>query len=268
MERLEIAPPALAAWARRRRRAQELRERHAFARQLLALYQALLDVQERAFLRALAAPPEPPALARYVTDRVMADVQEVTAAAGPPALVMAARERLRDAEPVELVARWLAGERQPAVDEYFARAATGPVLEALGPDAAAACRWPHPDGGCPRCGALPQVSYFTDAGEALVSAPRMLLCCRCGASWVHQRMTCPGCGEQATARLPIFAEEERFPHLRAEACETCRRYVIAVDVRRDPAAVPSVDELIALPLDLYAQERGFAKLMPNLMAIG
>jgi hypothetical protein len=29
-----------------------------------------------------------------------------------------------------------------------------------------------------------------------------------------------------------------------------------------------VDELIALPLDLYAQEQGFAKLVPNLMAIG
>ena len=32
--------------------------------------------------------------------------------------------------------------------------------------------------------------------------------------------------------------------------------------------MPIVDELVALPLDLYAQEHGFAKLVPNLMAIG
>ena len=32
--------------------------------------------------------------------------------------------------------------------------------------------------------------------------------------------------------------------------------------------MPVVDELVALPLDLYAQERGFTKIMPNLMGIG
>jgi FdhE protein len=112
------------------------------------------------------------------------------------------------------------------------------------------------------------VSCFPDAGESLVSAPRLLLCGRCAESWVHPRMTCAGCGEQTTARLPIFADAEQFPHLRADACETCRRYLITVDLRKDPEAVPIVDELVALPLDLYAQERGFAKILPNLMAIG
>jgi formate dehydrogenase maturation protein FdhE len=81
-------------------------------------------------------------------------------------------------------------------------------------------------------------------------------------------MTCVGCGEEATAKLPIFADGDRLPHLRADACETCRRYLITVDLRRDPEAVPVVDELVALPLDLYAQERGFAKITPNVMAIG
>jgi len=101
-----------------------------------------------------------------------------------------------------------------------------------------------------------------------VSGPRMLLCCRCGESWVHQRMTCPGCGEQATSKLPIFADAERFPHLRADACESCRTYVITIDLRKEAGAVPVVDELVALPLDLYVQARGFAKVVPNLMAIG
>jgi len=109
---------------------------------------------------------------------------------------------------------------------------------------------------------------LTDAGETLVSGLRMLACCRCGESWIHQRMTCPGCGEQTTGKLPIFADAERFPHLRADGCETCKQYLITIDLRKEPQAVPVVDELVALPLDLYVKERGFTKIVPNLMAIG
>ena len=105
-------------------------------------------------------------------------------------------------------------------------------------------------------------------------------------------MTCPGCGESSSSRLPIFSEEgtasgERgsvvrglqgklgdrtgephkavFSHVRIEACESCRRYVLSIDLASDPAAVPEVDEMAALPLDLYARERGFTKIIPNLM---
>ena len=105
-------------------------------------------------------------------------------------------------------------------------------------------------------------------------------------------MTCPGCGEDSSTRLPIFSEEgtssgERgsvvrglqgrlpgdsptgqkavFPHIRIEACDSCRQYLLNVDLASDPAAVPVVDELAALPLDLYARDRGFSKITPNLM---
>jgi formate dehydrogenase maturation protein FdhE len=53
--------------------------------------------------------------------------------------------------------------------------------------------------------------------------------------------------------------------VRIEACDACRHYLLNVDLAADPAAVPIVDELDALPLDLYARERGFAKITPNLM---
>jgi len=119
-----------------------------------------------------------------------------------------------------------------------------------------------------------------------------LLCGRCCASWGYARMTCPGCGEDSSSRLPIFNEEgttsgERgsvvrglptgpnghngsahkavFPHMRIDACDTCRRYLLSIDLAADPAAVPVVDELAALPLDLYAREQGFSKITPNLM---
>jgi formate dehydrogenase maturation protein FdhE len=66
----------------------------------------------------------------------------------------------------------------------------------------------------------------------------------------------------------VFAEADVLPHLRADGCESCHRYLITVDLRKEPIAVPLVDELAALPLDLYVQARGFTKIVPNLMGIG
>ena len=53
--------------------------------------------------------------------------------------------------------------------------------------------------------------------------------------------------------------------MRIEACESCRQYVLSVDLASEPAAVPMVDELAAIPLDLYAREQGFSKITTNLM---
>jgi FdhE protein len=53
--------------------------------------------------------------------------------------------------------------------------------------------------------------------------------------------------------------------MRVDGCHTCRTYLLNVDMPKDPAAVPFVDELAALPLDLAAQEQGFRKITPNLM---
>jgi hypothetical protein len=263
MERLQTAPAAVPSWAERRRRVSALRERWLHAEEMLSLYAALLSLQERAAQAALDDRPSLGALAGYVAARVIPDIVEVTRAAGPPTLVAAVAEPLGD--PDAAVRRWLAGEPQPPVPEYLARAASAPVLEALGA-VSTLPRSPH-DGGCPRCGGRPQLAYFVESGEPLVTAPRHLLCSRCGGSWIHERTACPACGERSTAKLPIFADPERLPTLRADACETCRRYLITVDGRKDPAAVPIADELVALPLDLHARERGFAKIVPNLMGI-
>jgi formate dehydrogenase maturation protein FdhE len=78
-------------------------------------------------------------------------------------------------------------------------------------------------------------------------------------------MTCAGCGESTGTKLPIFQEQERFPHVRVDACQTCRKYLLTFDLRRDTRAVPVVDEIAALPLDLYARDQGLTKIAPNLM---
>ena len=53
--------------------------------------------------------------------------------------------------------------------------------------------------------------------------------------------------------------------MRIEACESCRRYILSIDLATERAAVLLVDEMAAIPLDLYARERGFSKVIPNLM---
>lgn len=253
-------------WPERRRRAEQLRDRHPFAAEVLTLYLALLDVQEPAFEAARGLAPEAVAgLARELLPRVL----DATVAAGPALLSEAAVGRFHSADLDDLIGRWLRGsgnDEQSLVDRYLARAACAPVLEAMEPDALAVlCPGERDARHCPRCGGAPQVAFFALSGEDLVTGPRHLVCARCGGDWVFPRMVCAGCGEETGARLPVYSETEQFPHLRIDACETCRRYLLAVDLRRDAAAVPVVDELAALPLDLYAGERGLTKVVPNLM---
>ena len=281
-----------APWAERRRRTLELRGRHAFAAELLDFYGALLGVQERAFDEATSIRPPAQHLVAYVAEMVVPAVVDVSIACGPAKLREEVATRMDSGDPREVVAAWTGGEEQPMVDRYIARAALGPVLEALGPEVAASCVGVRDRLHCPFCGGAPQLSYFALAGEDLAAGGRFLFCARCHATWGYPRMTCAGCGESSTSRLPIFSEEgttsgERgsvvrglpvgpngsngsapkaiFPHVRIEACETCHRYLLNVDLAADPAAVPVVDELDALPLDLYARERGFSKITPNLM---
>ena len=285
------AAVAAGPFADRRSRTRDLLARYPFAREVLDLYGALLGVQENAYGEVISARPGAPDLVAYVAERVVPAVVEVTVAAGPQKLREAVAGRFHSNNPLELVAAWIGGEQQDLVDRYLARASVGPVLEALGADVASSCIGPRDERHCKTCGGVPQLSYFAVASEDLAAGGRFLLCSRCHSTWGYARMTCPGCGEDSSSRLPIFNEEgnasgERgsvvrglegrlgdhrkenkavFPHIRIEACESCRGYLLNIDLLADPDAVPIVDEIAALPLDLYAGERGFSKITPNLM---
>jgi Protein involved in formate dehydrogenase formation len=261
--------------AERRLRAEALRDRHPFAAELLTLYLALLAVQEE----ACEHPPSPDELPRWAADRVLPAVVETTVAAGPAALGVAARERFESGDAGRALAGWLEGAELHPVDRYLARATLTPALEALG----GACAG-QPDGHaetCPRCAGPPQLSWLAASGDKLVSGHRSLLCARCGWSWKASRSMCPACGESKEEKLVVFAEELHgavsgngehtngsqpvFPHMRIAACSSCSTYLIEVDLGADGRAVPEVDELAALPLDLHASDQGLRKVTPNLM---
>ena len=56
-----------------------------------------------------------------------------------------------------------------------------------------------------------------------------------------------------------------FNHVRVECCDSCRCYIKTVDLTRSGLADPVVDEIAAIPLDLWAQGQGYSKLQTNLM---
>jgi FdhE protein len=253
-------------WPDRRRRTAELRSRQPFAEDVLALYAGLLGGQERAWDEATSSGVEASGLMTFLTDRVLPGVVEATMSAGPEKLRQALPGRLHSADLDDLFLRWLESKEQAVVDRYLARAALSPVLEAR-PDLRSLCTGPRDERHCPSCGGLPQLSYLGFSDEALVSGPRYLLCSRCEASWIYPRLACPACGEQSAPRLQVLEEEGEatFRHLRIDVCESCSHYLLCVDLRKDAAAVPLVDELAATPLHLFAQDRGLTRVVPNLM---
>ena len=286
---MPVAVVARDVWTERRRRVLELRGRQGFARQLLDFYGALLSVQEKAHLDAARASPPADRLASYVAEVVVPSVLDVSLSMGPERMRSLLIHRLETKEPRAIVQRWILGEDQPVVDRFLARASLEPVLEALDAGVKAACAGLRDARHCPACGGPPQLSFFAASPEDLATGPRHLLCARCAATWGYPRMTCAACGEDASAKLPIFSEHgtasgERgsvvrglphgavqaqhpavFPHVRVEACDTCHQYLLNIDLAADPKAVPIVDELAAIPLDLYARDRGFTKITTNLM---
>lgn len=277
-------------WPERRERARELADRWAFAAEVLELYTALLDVQERAFETARDDRPLPDRLAHYAAQTVLPKIIAVSAAHGPSAMIESVVSSSNDMELESTIDAWLRGKAVGSVERYLARASTGPILEALGANVIERAPSERDDRRCPACGGLPQLSYFASSSENLVTARRYLVCSRCASVWPFARLTCAGCGENETKNLLVYGElgttqaeiseniikartegtkasgpVAQFPHLRIDGCRTCSHYLLCVDLERDQRAIPIVDELAAIPLSLYAAEHGLTKIVPNLM---
>jgi formate dehydrogenase maturation protein FdhE len=116
---------------------------------------------------------------------------------------------------------------------------------------------------CPRCGAPPVAAVLREEGQ---SAKRFLLCALCLIEWECLRILCPSCGEQSFEKLPIFTAEQ-FAHVRVDACDRCRHYVKTIDLTKDGLAVPYVDDIASVSLDLWARERDYIRLKRNVLGL-
>ena len=263
-------------WRRRRARAIALLSRAPHADEMLEFYVGLVELQEGVAAEVSPAPEgfaEPSfALLEPLFLGFLRDVEPI----GTVVMAGAARALL-DTDAAERVERlhafWL--ERDP--DDFLPRAFTEGVAWALVGQAARGTLEPDHRGDeagsvgsssprlrCPICGSPPQVSALRDDPGAL--GRRLLVCSLCATEWAFPRLTCAHCGSGDSDRLRVH-EVESVPHVRIEECADCARYVKAVDLRKDGAAEPVVDDLATPELDLWASEQGLVKVHLNLLGL-
>ncbi len=290
-----------AAWAARRDRVERLRAERPHADELLAFYGDVLDLQEPLYAKALGSRwlgavgaddgkpprlrlsrlPERPrerAFARFVRAVPASATDLLRAVAGRLAAEPTAMSALLGAvlggRPVTEVAASLDCEER--VLEYFPRAFLQPIAEALAARTPVGAGEPAGEAGtpaagdaparaaCPCCGAAPIAAVLRDLPET--RGRRTLVCSLCLTEWGFPRTRCPACGEERPERRPHHVSES-WPHVRLEECGSCRTYLKAIDLREAGLAVPVVDELASVELDLWAAGQGLSKLRRNLLGL-
>jgi len=117
---------------------------------------------------------------------------------------------------------------------------------------------------CPVCGFKPSVSYITDTED--VEGARYLTCVLCHTEWLYNRTQCVRCQNNEDDTLNYYYHTEE-PHVMVQACERCNTYIKLIDMRVDGLAVPYLDDVATLSLDLWAKENGFLRFERNLLGL-
>jgi FdhE protein len=164
----------------------------------------------------------------------------------------AAQERL-------LIEQWEGPQNTEPAARFFGRVLLQPFAEYLA--SRGSIRVDGTPSNCPFCNARPLLAILRGEGDG---GKRSLLCSLCSTEWPFRRVLCPCCGEENKDRLPIYVADD-FDHVRVDACDTCRTYIKTVDLTKDGRAVPIVDEIATVVLDVWAEEHGYSKLEPNLL---
>jgi FdhE protein len=268
-----------AHWEKRIERARVLAETYPFAAQVLAFYREIA-----AFQKSLLSSLKPVSGNGKERDADLPfgdclDLVPILPSfpvflklierVGTPVLAQAATKLARE-EPGRweglLLACWKTGGKVVEGTEethlFFARAFLQPCAEELA--RRRAIELPRfGSSTCPICGGRPQVGVLREEGHG---AKRSLVCSLCLTEWDYRRVICPACGEDEFEKLSAYTASQ-FEHMRVEACETCKTYINTVDLTKNGLAIPEVDELAAIPLSLWAQEKGYTKLQRNLLGL-
>jgi FdhE protein len=255
-------------WDQRIRRADELAAAHPFAAEGLRFYASLAAFQKSMYEgleprngalggdldRSLLLPWLGPFLAhvQQIAPQPLAQAAAILSAAGGERWGELLEEFWREGpeatlDPVEGLLAW--AFLQPYAEHLADQA--GPLEIHATPSL------------CPRCGGLPLVGVLRPQGDG---GKRSLICSLCAHEWDFRRIVCPACGEESVEKLPVYTAEQ-LPHVRVEACDTCHSYIKTIDMTKDGRAVPVVDELAAIPLSLWAAEKGYEKVRGNLLGV-
>lgn len=192
---------------------------------------------------------------------------ETVALHGPTSLASEAQVLLV-AESNTMIDELLDYWRNPSDTQFFAKSILQPYARWLAETSTIPVGRELAGGerACPFCGGRPQLSFLQSKESSAESGNRDLLCATCLSSWQFRRVVCANCGEERPSKLGYFHSPE-FDHVRIEACDSCQHYIKGIDLTRLGFAVPSVDEIYASPLDLWAREHGYTKIELNLVGL-
>jgi FdhE protein len=169
-----------------------------------------------------------------------------------------------DAQLELLSASWEGGEVVLASDpagRFYARVLLQPFAEYLASRGDIQASGAAPT--CPFCNGRPVAAVLRGEGNG---GKRWLLCSLCSTEWQFRRVLCPGCGEENKDKLPIYTAAE-FPAVRVDACDTCQTYLKSIDLTKDGHAIPIVDEIATVALNIWAEEHDYVKLETNLLGM-
>jgi FdhE protein len=251
----------LATWDQRIRRADELAAEHPFAADVLRFYRRVATFQKGLYscLKASPAISLDPLLPKFPEF-----LSEIETSAPEPVAQCARDWKTRGAERSHelLASSWRATSAGGNPEALLAWLFLQPYAEHLAEQARTTPRQETP-AVCPFCSRKPVAGVLRPEGDG---AKRSLICLMCSTEWPYGRIVCPACGEQTVEKLAIYTADQ-FAHVRVEACDTCGCYIKTVDLTRNGLAVPIVDELATIPLNLWAQEQGYVKLQTNMFGI-
>lgn len=258
-------------------RAEGLSARYPFAREILDFYRQVAGFQKEFHeqlpkkWRKQAVVPVNGELRSELNVKVLLDSYgeflSLVEALGPGPLAAKARELKMQGKPAWagiLADYWKAGSAESSsskpLQEFLARAFLQPCAEfivaAMLPPVL-----PMTVFRCPRCNSLPLLGVLRPEGDG---GKRYLQCSLCSQEWEFRRILCAHCGEEREQQLPVYIAEQ-FPHVRVECCETCKHFLRTIDLTKDGNAVPTVDDLAAIPLSLWAEENGYTRIQGNLL---
>jgi FdhE protein len=246
-------------WDQRIARAQDLAVSNEPAAEMLSLYVRLAALQKDIFDAVSAGrETDPSAMARYFPR-----LRDLVTHHGPLQAKEFVRNRLQTPLEVEesLAAYW----DDPVTTDMFLRFFMLSLLQPFAESLAGRGQLPRDIASrrCPFCGAPPVAAVLREEGDG---GKRLLLCSLCSIEWEFRRVLCPNCGEEDKDKLPVYTSDD-LAYVRIEACETCHTYLKAIDMTKNGLAVPLVDELASVSLNVWAEENGYTKAEPNLLGL-
>ncbi len=112
------------------------------------------------------------------------------------------------------------------------------------------------EGRCPICNATPSIASIDKDGR------RHLYCSFCETRGHYKRIGCPACLNDDTSKMNIITAEGE-DGFRIDICDACNSYLKTIEFRILNDLTPEVADLISLPLDIIAQDKGYRRNSPN-----